>query len=218
MGNIVDDSDPDTAANRGAGMINLNWTNLAFLMLIGASLAMLLTENWRLFIGCFALQYLAVFALISLQWSIGLASVKLVVGLMSAAILGTVHPRKDLMYSFRSGSAGLLFRFLTALVVWLLVFSFSPAIAEWIPVSTTMLFQGMLLAGMGLLQIALSASTIRSIVGLLSIISGFEIIYAALSSSVLVTGLLGIIHLGLALAGFYWMQFLNESEEEDVLS
>ncbi|NSW53559.1 MAG: hypothetical protein HPY85_13725 [Anaerolineae bacterium] len=193
-------------------MNGLNWTNLAFLLLIGASLAMLLTENWRLFIACLALQYLAVFALISLQWSIGLAAVKLVVGWMSCAILGASQPRNELLFSYRAGTAGLLFRFLSALVVWLLVFSFAPGAADWLPVGNEVLFQGLLLAGMGLLQIALSTRRIRSVVGLLSIISGFEIIYAALSDSVLVTGLLGSLTLGIALIGAWWMHFLPEEE------
>jgi hypothetical protein len=43
----------------------------------------------------------------------------------------------------------------------------------------------------------------RVIVGLLTVLSGFEIIYAAIESSVLVTGLLAGVNLGLALVGAY---------------
>ena len=195
-------------------MIGLDWATLAFAGMIAASLAMMLTENWRIFLACLALQYVAVFIAVSFQWSLGLAAVKLVVGLMSAAILGAAQPQKDLYYSFRSGNSGVLFRFLAVLVMWLLVFAFSGRIAEWLPVPSMLVFQGLLLAGMGLLQIALSNSRIRSIVGLLSIFSGFEIIYTTVRTSVLVTGLLAMINLSLALVGSYWMHFYSGEETD----
>ncbi|MCD4753682.1 MAG: hypothetical protein K8R40_11470 [Anaerolineaceae bacterium] len=196
----------------------MNWvtgSNLAILGIIGASLILLLTENWRLYLVALAIQYLAVFWLISFEWNFGLAAVKLVVGLMAAAILGASHPETDLSYKHgKGGNAGMLFRFLTAIEIWLMIYAFSPSVAGWLGLSNTAVFGGFLLAGMGILQIGLGSGRIRPIVGLLSCMSGFEIIYASLSSSVLVTGLLALVNLSLAIIGSYWMSFPNGEVRE----
>jgi len=196
-------------------MNGLTGSNLAILGIIGASLILLLTENWRFYLAALAIQYLAVFWLISFEWNIGLAAVKLVVGLMAAAILGASHPETDLSYKYgKGGNAGMLFRFLTAIEIWLMIYAFSPTIAGWLGLSNTAVFGGFLLAGMGVLQIGLGSGRIRPIVGLLSCMSGFEIIYASLSSSVLVTGLLALVNLSLAIIGSYWMSFPNGEVRE----
>jgi hypothetical protein len=60
-----------------------------------------------------------------------------------------------------------------------------------------------MLIGIGLLQLSLSSYPLRVIMGLLTILSGFEIIYAAIETSTLVTGLLAGVNIGLALVGAY---------------
>ena len=193
----------------------MSWSNLAILGMITASLMLLLSENWRLYLTAFAVQYLAAFALISLEWNIGLAAVKLVVGLMAAAILGASHPEVSLAYSYqKGGNAGMLFRFLTALEIWFMIYAFSPAVAGWLELDATVVFGGLLLVGMGVLQIGLGAGRIRPVVGLLSCLTGFEVIYASLSSSVLVTGLLAMLNLSLAIIGSYWMSYPAEGAKE----
>ena len=60
-----------------------------------------------------------------------------------------------------------------------------------------------MLIGMGLLHLGISAQPLRIILGLLTVLSGFEIIYAALESSLLVAALLAVVELGLSLTGAY---------------
>jgi hypothetical protein len=62
---------------------------------------------------------------------------------------------------------------------------------------------GLLLLGLGLLQLGLSRQGIRIVIGLLTFISGFEILYATLEASVLMTGLLAILNIGIAFIGAY---------------
>jgi xanthosine utilization system XapX-like protein len=69
----------------------------------------------------------------------------------------------------------------------------------------------LLLVGMGLLQLGINAQPFRVILGLLTIMSGFEILYAAVESSTLVAALLSAVNLGLALTGAF---FLNMPQEE----
>jgi hypothetical protein len=61
------------------------------------------------------------------------------------------------------------------------------------------------LIGLGLLQIGLTSHPIRVIIGLLTIISGFEILYAVVEQSALVAGLLAGVTMGLALLGVYFL-------------
>jgi hypothetical protein len=56
---------------------------------------------------------------------------------------------------------------------------------------------------MGLLQLGMTTHPLRVVLGLLTLLSGFEILYAAVEVSVLVTGLLALINLGMALVGSY---------------
>jgi hypothetical protein len=71
-----------------------------------------------------------------------------------------------------------------------------------------------MLVGMGLLHLGMTQNPLRVVVGLLTVIAGFEVIYAAIETSVLVAGLLGVVNLGLALTGAYVL--ISGSLEEAV--
>jgi hypothetical protein len=49
----------------------------------------------------------------------------------------------------------------------------------------------------------MTAQPFRVILGLLTVLSGFEALYAALESSILVAAMLSVVNLGLALVGAY---------------
>jgi hypothetical protein len=74
----------------------------------------------------------------------------------------------------------------------------------WIPgIGIGQVMGGLILIGMGSLQLGLTDQPLRVILGLLTVFAGFEIFYAAVETSTLVSGLLAIVNLGLALAGAY---------------
>jgi hypothetical protein len=72
----------------------------------------------------------------------------------------------------------------------------------------------LLLVGMGLLHLGLTANTLRITLGLMTILSGFEALYTAVEGSVLVAALLAVIILGLALVGSYLLLASNAKEGE----
>jgi hypothetical protein len=72
----------------------------------------------------------------------------------------------------------------------------------------------LLLIGMGLLHLGITSYILRVVIGLMTVISGFEILYSAVEGSVLVAGLLALINLGLALVGAYLLIADNSQEEE----
>jgi hypothetical protein len=69
-----------------------------------------------------------------------------------------------------------------------------------------------LLAGIGFLQLGTSSHIARIMLGLLTVLTGFEVFYAAVEGSILVAGMLSVVILGLGLAGAY---LLNASIPED---
>ena len=197
--------------------MNLNFENLqniAVLLTLGATITLLLTNNWRIYLLALAVQYLGVFAVVSVHWPVGLAAVKLVVGWMTTAILGSSKPDRNFVLPYQSSRMGLIFRFITIMIVGLLVNWFSPFFAEWLDIDSLVALSGLLLFVGGILQIGLSGSILRRIVGVLTVLSGFEIIFAPLSDSVLLAGLIALIHLGIGVAVTYWINVLNTDLEE----
>ncbi len=136
------------------------------------SIGLLLARDWRWSIILLAVQYLGMFELTLQHWPLGMASVKVVAGWMSAAILGMT----------RSG--------------------LSNEDADEI--------------GMGLLHLGITSRVLRVTIGLMTILSGFEILYSAVEGSVLVAALLAIINLGLALVGSYLLIASNTQEAKSI--
>ena len=80
----------------------------------------------------------------------------------------------------------------------------APHLADWMPgAEMEQVWGGLILIGIGLLQLGLTAQPLRVVLGILTVLSGFEILYAVAESAVLVAGLLASVNLGLALVGAY---------------
>jgi len=179
---------------------------LILLLLFAAGLALLMNRDWRWVLAALGVQYFLAFLLITPSWPLELAAVKLVTGWMASAVLGLTR----LNLTEQPGEDGKrlpttrAFLILSAALVLLFVLGAAPALADWAhQLSVNQAWGGLLLIGMGLLQVSLSGSSFRSIVGLLTLLCGFEILYAAVEASLLVAALLGILNLGIALVGAY---------------
>ena len=182
----------------------LDIVSIVAVVLIGVSSTYLLVgDRWRISVVALAVQYLAAFWLVGLVWPINLAVVKLVVGWMLTAMLGVALPQQDTRDSKFKGLTGLFIRLIATSLIALLVFSIAPALYRVIPTGMVILWGGLILVGMGLLQLGMSTNVSRIFLGLFTLLSGFEILYAAVESSTLVAGLLALVNLGLALAASY---------------
>jgi hypothetical protein len=190
-------------------------STLAVVVIAISSLLLLLSQNWRASILALAFQYLAVFALTLLAWPLGLAAVKLVAGWMAGAILGSSQPGPHLIEFSPIRSSAFLFRFFIAMLVWILVFALTPIVVRLIPLSSSLVVGAMLLIGMGLIQLGISTRPLRVLLGLLTTLSGFELIYAAVEKSVLVAGLLAVMTLGMAFIGAYLFETLPGKGEAE---
>lgn len=177
-------------------------------LLAVTSVMLLISRDWRYSLAALGCQYIGVALLVSMQWPVGMALIKLVVGWMTGATLGfTQFSVKD-RGEETSWPRGWVFRLGAAALVMLVVFSVVPQMSTWLTtVSPPQVEGGLLLLAMGLLQLGMTAKPFRVILGLLTFLSGFEIIYSAVEVSILVAGLLAAVNLSLALVGTYLIAY-----------
>ena len=188
----------------------INW--IALLITVATSIGLLLQRDWRWGIGLLAIQYLSIFWLVQTLWPVSMAAVKLVTGWMVCAVLGIAQLNKDHAQETEvSWPQGRLFRLFTAGIIMATTFTLSLTASGWLGLSLPIAWSCLLLIGMGLLQLGISAQPFRVILGLLTTMAGFEIIYAAVETSTLVAALLSTVNLGLGLTGAF---FLNISQED----
>ncbi len=212
----------------GIIMISNTVSWIAVGLLLVTSIGLLISRDWRWSLGFLAAQYLGMFWLVTLHWPFGLASIKLVTGWMASATLGVT--RLDLaegqqlrtlkLQTEKTAEVpqGRIFRLFAAAIIVILVIASTPRVETIIPgISRPVIAGGLLLAGMGLLHLGLTSEILRTILGLLTFLSGFEILYATVETSILLGGLLSIVNLGLALAGAYLMTAAPSEEDEEGL-
>jgi hypothetical protein len=181
------------------------------------SVGLLLTRDWRWGISLLAVQYLAMFVLVLQHWPLGMASVKVVAGWMSAAILGMTRSGLSMAEAEDAGTwpRGGPFRLFAAGIVALIVAVATPGVDTIMADAGFAVTGGSLfLIGMGLFQLGMTSNVLRVTMGLMTFLSGFEILYSAVEGSVLVAALLAVINLGLALVGSYLLIASNSQEVE----
>jgi hypothetical protein len=110
---------------------------------------------------------------------------------------------------------GRLFHLFVAGIVVIIVITVVPRVNVIIPgIGLPVIAGSLILLGMGMLHLGMTAQPFRVILGLLTTLSGFEIVYAALESSVLVAAMLAVVNLGLALVGAYLLTTRAPEPEE----
>ncbi len=173
-----------------------------------ASLGLLFSRAWRAQLILLAVEYLGVFWLVAMHWPFGLASVKLVTGWMVCATLGiTQSSLKDVGDAEEMAwPQGRLFRFFMVAMVVVVVVALMPYVEALIPgIDRSVILGGLVSIGVGIVQLGITSNLLRITLSLLMVMAGFETLYAVVETSVLLTGLLAIVNLGLALSGAYWM-------------
>ena len=196
---------------------------IALLLVTITSVGLLITTDWRISTALLAIQYIGVFILVRMEWSLAMSAVKLVAGWISCTVLGMAllslpqfkfRTEKQNVTRLENGGVnnpirtrlplGRPFILLTAILVLLTTFSLAGIAQNWFEGTPfPVLLGGFILIGMGLLQLGFSEKQFPVILGLLTTLSGFEILYASIDSSALVAGLLAAANLGIALIGAY---------------
>jgi hypothetical protein len=210
----------------------MQYFTLPLVIIVGLTSILLISiVDWRIRIALLAIQYFGVFMLISLSWPVSMAVSKLIAGWMAGAVLGMAMVSRPLATPGSNGQIVTLNRLMTipkhfkippssyfyllaGVLVALLTFSIATPVKSWIPgLTDEQAWAGLLLIGMGVLQLGFRTDPFSTILGLLTISSGVELLYAVVERSTLVAGLLAAITLGLALAGAYLI--LSPQLEDD---
>jgi hypothetical protein len=187
----------------------LNW--IALLIIIVTATGLLFSRDWRWSLGLLAGQYLSVFWMVQAHWPVSMAATKLVTGWMACAVLGIaqLNARRD-GETESTWLQGRLFQIFASGMVLVATFAISLRVATWLGLSLPVALGGLLLIGLGLLHLGITSDSFQVILGLLTVLGGFEILYAAVESSSLVTALLVVVNLGLAMAGAYFANIAQE--------
>jgi hypothetical protein len=175
-------------------------------LLLVTSVGILVSRDWRLGLGFLGLQYLGVFWLTSQHWPISMAAIKLVTGWMAIATLGItrLNIKESDEESEQILPEGRLFRMFTAGIVTVIIVTAAPTVEDIIPgIGMPVISGSLILMGLGMLHLGMTVQPFRVILGLLTVLAGFEALYAALESSILVAAMLSTVNLGLALVGAY---------------
>lgn len=188
-------------------------------LLITAALLVVLV-NWRLLILVLGAQYILAGLLLSRAVPIELAMVKVLVGIMICPVLYITarrarwgHLEDDELEDEKKSrwawliAPGLPMRLIIAVTG--LVLSLSLALRNPLPITSELLVSRDLTIGafalllLGLLNMALHENPLKVGLGLLSLLSGFELFYTVIEPTLTLVGLIGLTNLIIALAISY---------------
>lgn len=185
----------------------------ALFLILLSTLELLVGTKMRRMMIALAILYLGQFLLLINSWSLGLSAVELVAGWMAMTILMASQPSVETERHFINRQ-GTIFRIVAAVVIWLLVFLIAPNVSLLSTLPIVVTWSALIMVGMGLLHLGMTTRPVKVIIGLLTVLAGFEVFYAAVENSVLVAGLLAMITIGLAAVGAYLitLPFLEPTE------
>jgi hypothetical protein len=188
---------------------------VAALVVLVTAAGLVLSRDWRWSLGLLAAQYFGVFLLLLGHWPLGMATAKLVTGWMAAAALLMTRLGQAAQLPGESGwPQGRLFRLFSIVLVVLAMISVVPSVPEWLPgITPAQTFAGLVLIGLGALHLGMTLQPARVVIGLLTVLAGFEILYSSVENSVLVAAMISALNLLLALVGSYLMLQSRPAEE-----
>jgi hypothetical protein len=191
-----------------------NWINLIpILLLTAACLFIMLTDDWRKILLSYAAIYFSAFSIIAQFWSFSFSLVKLITGLMAIVVLG-ISINKHYGIPPRKINAEFIFRLVALFLVFVIMVFMVNRISNYLSVPLEITLASLLLIGFSVFQLGISLQPHRVFLAILTLFFGFELIFSANESSLLVNGLLALVSLLVALMGGFLIVNEFESDEE----
>jgi hypothetical protein len=189
------------------------WSLVPSVAVVVTAILLLILDKRRTLAVILAVQYLFVTWLAALSLPILVASVKLIAGVMACAIL-SIAPKETKALESKKNTRGVLsglsFRIIAAILIIASALGWDWGTARIIEgLSWPATYASTVLMGFGFLQFGFNERPFRVGIGLLSLLSGFEIAYATIEPSLAVVALLAAIHIGIALVIGY-LNYLDE--------
>jgi hypothetical protein len=191
-------------------MVILRW--FIPLLMVCTATGLLFSRDWRWSLGMLAIQYIGVFWMIQTYSSVSMSSVKLVTGWMACAVLG-IAKLNNRVETKPNGTwpQGRLFHMFSAAMILAVTFALSLRLVNFLELNLPDAWGSLLLIGLGLLHLGITSDSFQVIIGLMTFLAGFEVVYSSVETSALVNALLAVVNLGLALAGAYFL--INPQEK-----
>jgi hypothetical protein len=203
-----------------------NWGSAALAVLVIAGSLLVIGGDWRLGLMALAVEYLAAAVLIAPLVLSEVVAVKLLAGLIVAAILALTTWQLDFGRPQDGGGSawrrrfklptGFAFRAMATLMVAVAVTYVAsqpgltlPGLEKFPSINTG----ACLLMALGLLNLGLTEEPINAGMALLTVLIGFELFYAALEPALAVVALLAAVQLGIAVAVSYLALLQHTSPE-----
>jgi hypothetical protein len=183
---------------------------IAVVVLLLSAAVNLVRRQWALNVIALAIQYVCIFLLILEVRTPLLAAIKVIVGLMVTTMLYMTLISSGLIESLlirRRFSSGEVFRSTVALLLGLISYLTASGLQQSaFPQSSQLLLTASLgLILFGLFQMGTITEPLYLVIGLLTFLSGFELLYASLEFSRALEALFTVVNLSLALVGSYFI-------------
>ncbi len=177
----------------------MNWIPLALVAV--TAFALIVVERPGLQIAILATQYASVAWLSSLALPPQVAAVKVVAGMITCGVLALTVAGSQSSDESISGRA---FRVIAAILIMGAAIGVGRTNWMRIPdIRPEAIMAAAILMSMGLLQLGLFRTPLRVCIGLITLLSGFEIAYAVIEPSLAILALLASVHIGLAMVVSY---------------
>lgn len=167
-----------------------------------------LAESLRTTLIFLLMLYLCAFFIQLQVWPVGLAAVNLITGILIVTVINTYCSTLVLT----SDSPRNILDILTIVFIGVITFAFAPQLTTYLAESPQFLIIGLFLFAIGLLHAGISSDPFRILLGLLIFSLGFQILYAPLEGSALVTALMSMIQIVLA---FVVSRLIMQKQEQD---
>lgn len=191
-----------------------NWINyLSVGVLVVGLFWLQLSDSRRSLIIAYSVVVLMVFSINIQFWTFGFALSKLITSIMAIVVM-SLAPDPGQQPESSGGRAGRVFRSMgLAFCLLLVIFTLNKTTA-YLSLSVDQTLPALAILFCGFLMLGISREPFRIIIGLLTILVGFEILYGAIEQSLLVNGLLAAVFLLIAVVGSY---LITPPEAEDEL-
>lgn len=177
----------------------MNWLPLA--LVAATAFALIVVERPGIQIAILAAQYASVAWLSSLALPPQVAAVKVVAGMITCGVLALTVAGS---HSHDESSSGRAFRVIAAILIMGAAIGVGRTNWMRIPdIQPEAIMAAAILMSMGLLQLGLFRNPLRVCIGLITLLSGFEIAYAVIEPALAILALLASVHIGLAMVVSY---------------
>ena len=179
-------------------------TWIPLVLVAATAFVLVIVERPGVLITILAVQYASVAWLSSLALPPQVAAVKVVAGMITCGVLALTVAGSRWPEEAESGVASQAFRVIAAVLI--LAAAIGIGQTNWMRVPDIRpeaIMAAAILMSLGLLQLGLFRSPLRVSIGLITLMSGFEIAYSVIEPALAILALLASVHIGLAMVVSY---------------